>query len=332
MVNIQNKKDSAVVTKASDYFSVNLMTDQFGKISCERIPSGVYVVTTQQSDGSVGEFINQLGSTFEMIVDGDVMQYVPYVKSNKIYGNVVINRDPFSALGYVSPGNIRVTAIDSKGNTYSALTDKEGGFLLFAPQAGLYKVRVNNVFDEKFILRQDEFIVDFKGFKEFKITFLFTEGKRKINFKGDINGFNFADNNFSINDSNQNSNDNNLDPKLPDVVELFDDPALLKRPIMKDMIFFKVQVGAYNPTASVDQIDAVKNVISNVEESPTNQGLTRLSVGEFGDRTKAEAFRQDLLRNEDLPNKEFIIVVGEYFGKFITADEAEALLKSDDEE
>ncbi len=288
----------------------------------------------------------------------------------------MIKRDEFSALGKVSPASLKVTATDSMGNVHSALTDSDGEFLLFAPQAGLYTVRINNVFGEKFRLRQEQFVVDFNGLKEFKVTFVFEEKKRKINFKGDINGFNFAKNKFSVNDSatstdqfidtaenalpyldslqkvNQNNvqsvepseklnkepvqqNSSSPDPLLEGLnssqidslkQEYFNDPNVLqRRPIMKEMVFYKVQVGAYNPLSSAQIIETIKNSVAQVETSPTAQGLTRLTVGSFKDINEAQKVVQRL-QAQDLPNKEFILVVGEYFGKYLTADEASALL------
>ncbi len=442
MVTIDNKRDSMNIS-ASEYFTVNLMSDRFGRVACERIPSGLYTVTTQASDQTRGEYINQLGEMFELAIDNDLTQYVPYIKSNKIYGSINLKRDEFSAQGFLSVANIRITATDSLGNTYASLSDKQGDFILFVPQSGLYSVRVNNVFGEDFKLRQEEFKVDFNGLKEFKVSFLFEEGKRNINFKGDGKGINlenkFKNESDSLNSSLNNSDstktgssdtqisaqekletliaqseaeeraeieaienankttDPNTSPQeqtdkeklealinksqaeekeemeaiqqaidqgkaLPQTDDsatpgnqtnqstntsenitsedlentaaqapinaLFNDPNLLERPINKDMIFFKVQVGAYNTSASQDQIAAVKTALPDVEISPTPQGLTRLCMGEFKKREDAIALREQLLKNENIPNKGFVVVVGEYFGKFLTADEAEALLNS----
>mgnify|MGYP001575342231 FL=1 len=65
------------------------------------------------------------------------------------------------------------------------MTDKQGEFVLFVPQSGMYRVSVKNVFGEYFILEQEEIIVDFNGFKEFEVTFKFKEKPRGVNISGE---------------------------------------------------------------------------------------------------------------------------------------------------
>ena len=92
------------------------------------------------------------------------------------------------------------------------------------------------------------------------------------------------------------------------------------------MIFFTVQVGAYNLEKSKDIVEEVRSQ-GDFIESETPLGLTRFTVGEYKSRAEAEAKRKELKAPGNLPNSKFIIVVGEYFGKYLTADEAQALQK-----
>ncbi len=337
IVKIENKKDSLNIS-ADQFYSLNLMTDQFGQIECIRMPADAYHLSTNQIEG-MGEYISELGEEFDITVDEDKVLYVPYIKSNKVYGKIVIKRDPFSSMGYVSPGNIRITATDTRGNEYATLSDKDGNFLLFAPQAGRYTVKIKNIFGDKFKLRQKEFVIDFNGLKEFKITFLFEENKRKINFKGDINGFNFAEENNKNEDGNNTANNSadeesnssntstetNAADRANEALGGFDEIAELgPTPFRKDRIFFMVQVGAYNLEKSADIVQQLRST-GKFEESITPYGLTRFTLGEFASRAEAEAEKQRLVNDGTLPNTQYITVVGEYFGKYLTADEAEAL-------
>jgi len=97
-----------------------------------------------------------------------------------------MNRDPLSSLGNIDISNIRVIAEDTKGHTYSALTDKQGDFTLYTPVTDHYILKINNIFYESFDLQQSEFIVKFNGYKQFEVTFIFNEKKKKINFDNEL--------------------------------------------------------------------------------------------------------------------------------------------------
>jgi outer membrane protein OmpA-like peptidoglycan-associated protein len=169
----------------SNFNDMQFLSDESGSIEYSNIQNGFYVIKYQILDAVAGNFsLEQLSYNFEM--DKDKVIYIPYHENNKIIGKIVINRDPLSSLGPLDISNIRVIAEDTKGHSYSALSDKEGNFVLYTPQADHYVVKINNVFYESFDLQQSEFIVKFNGFKQFEITFVFNEKKRKINFSNDV--------------------------------------------------------------------------------------------------------------------------------------------------
>jgi len=108
--------------------------------------------------------------------------YIPFVEKNKVFGRVILNRSKLSGLGKVDVSNVRVTATDSQGNTFSTLTDKNGEFVIYAPVTDEYIVNINNIYYENFDLRQNNFRVQFNGFKQFEVNFVFDEKIRRINF------------------------------------------------------------------------------------------------------------------------------------------------------
>lgn len=310
---IENVKDSLNIS-SSDYFSQQLISDQFGSMECIRIIEGKYSISTSELMGTT-EYVNQLGKSFEIYLGENLTVYVPFTKSNKVIGRVVVKRDEFSSLAYVSPGNIKITATDSLGNVFSALTNQDGTFILYAPQAGAYKIHVNNIFGEGFVLRQNDFMVDFNGLKEFTVTFIFEEKKRKINFQGDINGFDLASKNFELNGENGAQN-----PDLP-----LDQASSLPTPIDKTKIRFTIQIGAYNTSVESDVIDKIR-YLPGLKESPTPQGLTRFTVGSYTSIKDAEKSKQEVIQSGRIPENQFVLIIGEYNGRFITAEEAQLLL------
>ncbi len=171
--------------KALDFTTSKLLTGPEGTITYDNIVNGNYILKYTLIGEVVGNF-NREELEYKFVMDKDQTIYIPYLENNRIVGQVILNRDPLSALGNISLANIRITAEDTKGNTYAALTDKDGHFVLYTPVADHYIVRINNIFYESFDLQQPEFIVKFNGYKQFEVTFVFNEKKRKINFDNQI--------------------------------------------------------------------------------------------------------------------------------------------------
>lgn len=311
LTNIENVKDSLNIS-SDEYFAQNLLSDQFGEIECIRILEGKYMLSTSELLGTT-EYVNQLGKTFEIYLGENLTVYVPFTKSNKIIGKIIVRRDEFSSVAYVSPGNIKVTATDSLGQTHAALTNPDGSFILYAPQAGAYKVHVNNIFGENFVLRQNDFVVDFNGLKEFTVTFIFEEQKRKINFQGDVNGFDFANKNFDI----------NPDSKPGDMADVNNIP----KPLDKSKVRFTIQIGAYNTSVNNPVVDQIR-YLPGLKESITSQGLTRFTIGSYTSLAEAEKSKQEVIQSGRIPEDQFVLIIGEYNGRFITAEEAEELINN----
>jgi outer membrane protein OmpA-like peptidoglycan-associated protein len=104
------------------------------------------------------------------------------VERNKVFGKIILNRSRLSGLGKMDVSNVRITATDSQGRSYSTLTDKDGSFVLYAPITDEYTLSINNIFYENFDLRQNNFRVQFNGYKQFEVNYVFDEKIRRINF------------------------------------------------------------------------------------------------------------------------------------------------------
>ena len=172
-------------TASSEFVSVDLLSGPSGEVEYNNIPNGSYTLHYLLMGNIIGNFSREeMEAYFQM--DDDKIIYIPYLENNKIIGKIIMNRDPLSSLGELPLENIRVIAEDTKGNNYSALTNKQGKFTLYTPVADHYIVKINNIFYESFELQQPEFIVKFNGYKQFEVTFVFTEKKRKISFDNDL--------------------------------------------------------------------------------------------------------------------------------------------------
>jgi outer membrane protein OmpA-like peptidoglycan-associated protein len=179
LLNIQRVDQNIV--NYQNFFSIELLSDQFGKVSLEQIPDGSYELNYNTIGNDAGSF-SKASDLFKIEHKKNITLYIPFVEKNKVFGKIILSRSRLSGLGKLDVSNVRITATDSKGRTYNSLTDKNGEFVIFAPVTDQYVVNVNNIFYENFDLRQNNFKVQFNGYKQFEVNFVFDEKIRRINF------------------------------------------------------------------------------------------------------------------------------------------------------
>lgn len=178
--------DSAIlnnVTEPGQFAPAEMVTDNFGQVVYSRIPEGKFDIRVFPLMNLV-DMYNANGQNQKVEVFRDTTYYIPFVQSYLVTGRIILNRDEFSSLGVVSPGNVRIVAVDSLGNSFPTLSNADGSFTLYVPRSGDYKVMVNNVFGEQFIQEEMEYVVAFNGAKEFQVDFVFNEKKRSVNING----------------------------------------------------------------------------------------------------------------------------------------------------
>jgi outer membrane protein OmpA-like peptidoglycan-associated protein len=164
-----------------DFYSAELMSDNLGNIYLEKIPEGRYKISYNAIGNEAGTYSKAIEDSY-IIVDHSGVYLFPFVEKNKVFGKIIHNRSRLSGLGRIDLANVRITATDSHGRSYSTLTDRNGEFVLFAPVTDEYILNINNIFYENFDLRQNNFLVQFNGYKQFEVNFVFDEKIRRINF------------------------------------------------------------------------------------------------------------------------------------------------------
>lgn len=164
-----------------DFNTIDLLSDNYGRVYLEQIPEGIYKVSYNPIGKEAGTFSKAL-EDFEINIKSSGPYYFPFVEKNKVFGKVILNRSKLSGLGRIDVSNVRITATDSQGRSYTSLTDKNGEFILFAPVTDEYILNINNIYYENFDLRQNNFLVQFNGYKQFEVNFVFDEKVRRINF------------------------------------------------------------------------------------------------------------------------------------------------------
>lgn len=181
MVNITKESTDIIGKIPGDIYTIELLSDNLGKVYVDRIPEGRYKIQYNPVGVDAGTFTKAYGD-IELHVNRSGSYFFPFVEKNKVFGKIILNRSRLSGLGKIDVSNVRITATDSQGRSFSTLTDRNGEFVLFAPVTDEYILSINNIFYENFDLRQNNFVVQFNGYKQFELNYVFDEKIRRINF------------------------------------------------------------------------------------------------------------------------------------------------------
>ncbi|PID91523.1 MAG: hypothetical protein CSA96_07975, partial [Bacteroidetes bacterium] len=171
LINISRDPDKNT-SKRSGFAEVSMITDPQGEVYYENLPEGVYDLSiTPLSNLENLFFLHGNQQTIDMIEDK--IHYLPLVESYKVMGRILIDRDPNSNEGIVSPEGIRITATGENGEKYSTLTTGYGTYVLDLPRSSSYEVNVYNVFGENFRLERGTYRVQFTENRTINLDFRF---------------------------------------------------------------------------------------------------------------------------------------------------------------
>lgn len=176
------KNEDRGVGYSSSIIIKSLMSDYRGRVQWKHLPEGSYKISFKALK-RLGGYFNFNNSNIGFHLNKDKCLIVPYVMASKIYGSLSLKKSSFSALGTVDIGNIRVTAIDSLGREFSALTDKLGNYTIYVPKNREYRLSVKNIFGRKMELSKNNVPVSMLELDKIMINFEIREKSRRINFK-----------------------------------------------------------------------------------------------------------------------------------------------------
>ncbi|MBC8054100.1 MAG: hypothetical protein H7Y13_13625 [Sphingobacteriaceae bacterium] len=158
----------------SQYFRTNVL----GEAVYKNISKGKYQLDLSRVNSKGWVPANGLKQVLNF--DKSLDWFIPFCESKFLSGQLNVVKDPFSKLRF-DPSNIRITAISSKGESFSTLTDDEGAFFLNLP-ADTYNVKINtNVFNVDFRVLQDLHRIDLTQKAQESVVFEIRESKRKMN-------------------------------------------------------------------------------------------------------------------------------------------------------
>ncbi len=171
----------ASIRIGEQYFTTNSKGEAWYK----NIKTGIYSIDLGGVTSLKG-WIPKKGYKQQINFDKSQEWYIAYEKSRFLAGKLNLVKDPLSKLEF-SPSNIRITAISSKGESYTTLTDENGAFFLNLP-ADTYIVQINtNVFNDAFRVLRETLNADLTTKTEENMVFEIREKKRAINIRKNKN-------------------------------------------------------------------------------------------------------------------------------------------------
>ena len=158
-----------------------LITNKKGEVYYKNIPAGKYSIDLSQINNVKG-WVARDGFKQNIDVKTNETVYIPFKESKFLSGRLNVVRDQYSKVSF-NPGNIRITAINSKGESFYTLTNSNGEFFLNLP-AETYVIQINtNVFSDNFRVLQETFNADLIQKSDENIVFEIRESKRQINIQ-----------------------------------------------------------------------------------------------------------------------------------------------------
>lgn len=163
---------------------ITLLSNETGTVYFDDIPKGFYDIYITPL-GDLKEYF-YMGKGIEMVELTKTKTYmIPFQKANKIVGRVKVIRQKFIKEGEenIDLANIKITAYNNQGSSYSTFTNKEGQFLIYAPGGLTYYLRIENVFGKNFKIIANDIPTNLSESVSNPIIFEVVEAKREIKIK-----------------------------------------------------------------------------------------------------------------------------------------------------
>lgn len=161
---------------------ISLLTNDKGSVIFNRIPRGFYELDVDPL-GNMQEYfyVSKEHEYVELIKN--TTYFIPFQKANKIVGRINIEKTKYSGEKPLDLENIKVTAYNQAGNSFSSFTLKDGSFTLYAPGDTTYYIRLNDVFGKKYRIVENDILKKVPDPNDVPVVFNVIEKTRKINFK-----------------------------------------------------------------------------------------------------------------------------------------------------
>jgi len=161
-----------------------LLSNAAGIVTYNRLPKGFYDLTlTPLGDVKEYFYVNRSAEKIQLTKNASV--YIPFQKAAKISGTVNVQRAKFIKSGEegIDLTNIKITAYNNQGNSYSSFTLSDGSFTIFLPGNDKYNIRMGNVFGPSFKILENDFRISVPDSTNNQLAFNVVETGRQVKFK-----------------------------------------------------------------------------------------------------------------------------------------------------
>ncbi len=177
----RDKEDVILDNMQMKIGDVILISDEHGIAKYNNVDPGKYVLELYDVKGK-DNLIPKLGPKQTVMLTKDMVIDVPFKVGKMVTGVIKVGLDTFSSKSFGSQ-NIKVTAVDTFGQTYTTLTDKDGFFYFYLPSNN-YIVSLNPEAFEggDFKPAQLAYNVDLNDFNESILLIEIKQKTRKVRF------------------------------------------------------------------------------------------------------------------------------------------------------
>jgi hypothetical protein len=166
-----------IVIRVGDH---EMLTDVKGEARLVNIPGGTYTLVISSLTDLQGWFpLND-----DSIQTANKTVYLPFIRGVKIFGEILMEREKVNEDIPLDLSRIKITAVDSLGKLYAAVSDKRGSYVIYLP-LGRYSITMDErVLGDSFFLTQNNYDVTLKqGVENVYTPFYIVEKKRKVIIK-----------------------------------------------------------------------------------------------------------------------------------------------------
>ncbi len=299
-----------------------VLTNAKGEAQLKNMPEGEYVWQSFSLDDIQGYFPNIKDKIEVFAGDSGKPNYnnlikaipVPYVKGIKLFGRVYLDREKLSpdAINLLDLSGIRIS-VNCEGKKSSALTEKDGSFMLYLPY-GKYIVSMDEkILGDHFRLMQNDIEVELnKGIENLFVSFYIVENQRKIIRKHfDANGNLIPEGAGDASGKDANDKTGKANPNAgKDLVAEANAAAAKVRPrplydVAKDAfladktdatttkgLIYTVQLGAFQKPLNPSVFKGFKNVMYE----RIDNDFVRITVGNIATEAEAQAEKDNLVK------------------------------------
>ena len=163
---------------------ITLLSNKKGFVTFNQIPQGFYQLSIiPMTDMQQYFYINKSAEDVELIKNTFIK--IPFEKAARIAGHVEVKRQRISKDGdkKIDLANVKITAFNNTGDSYSSFTLPDGSFVIFAPGHHVYHLRIQNVFGKRYRVVKNDIVIDLADTTSPEVIFKVAEMARKIKFK-----------------------------------------------------------------------------------------------------------------------------------------------------